>query len=123
MDNATNLELNLDKPVSQWVFRVRLSREEMEAIRTMCTIPHSDDQVRVEMVTLLALCDDFLRMSSADSTVVTMLHKSLVALCTMAESVALAHRNDGNTFRLVEEIFYSTRAILDRARQDAVPEK
>jgi len=51
MDDATNNELNLDKPLEDWVFRVRFTQQELKALQEMACAPHPAYLNNKEMMT------------------------------------------------------------------------
>ena len=136
MDNATNYELNLDKPSEEWVFRVRLTSDEVRLIHKTCETPHEAylnnpemmDQIKVlgfrftKLVQTLDRADklaDNLGNSRGATVMSDLTYRELWAIGGLVQNLASELRMSGDVDLLAEHIYFQVLHITDHARSSA----
>lgn len=136
MDNATNYELNLDKPSEEWVFRVRLTSDEVRLIHKTCETPHEAylnnpemmDQIKVlgfrftKLVQTLDRADkiaDNLGNSRGATVMSDLTYRELWAIGGLVQNLAAELRMSGDVDHLAEHIYFFVQHITAYGINDA----
>lgn len=133
MDNATNYELNLDKPPEEWAFRVRLASDEVRLIHKTCETPHEAylanpemvDQIKVLGFRFAKLAQTLDRADKVShnlgnrrgaTVMVDLTFRELWAIGGLVQNLAAELRMSGDVDHLAEKIYFQARHITDHAR-------
>ncbi|MBQ6358592.1 MAG: hypothetical protein IJI97_06565 [Clostridia bacterium] len=120
MDNATNYELNLDKPIEDWTFRVRMTREEVALVHRACETPHEaflSNPEMVDQIKVLGFRFTRLAQDASHYVMVDLSFRELWAVGGLVQNLAAKLRMDVD--HLAESIYFFVRHTTDHARDNA----
>jgi hypothetical protein len=122
VDDATNNELNLDKPLEDWVFRVRFTQQELKALQEMTCAPHpaylNNKEMMIEVEKILNLMEG---VPKDNILLLDLPYQMLWALQGLVQNPAPVFFQRKDIQEAAESVFYASRSILDQARQTCFP--